>query len=60
MVAVKAVRETSCDRILPVIYSDNYVELIPGEKRTVIAEVASADARGERPAIAVEGFNLTN
>jgi hypothetical protein len=58
MVAVKAVRETSRDRILPVIYSDNYLALMPGEKRTVTTEVTAADTRGERPAIAVEGFNL--
>jgi hypothetical protein len=60
MVVVKAVRETSRDRILPVIYSDNYLALMPGEKRTVTTEVTAADARGERPAIALEGFNLAN
>jgi hypothetical protein len=58
MVTVKAVRETSGDRILPVIYSDNYIALMPGEKRTVTTELEDADTRGERPAIVVEGFNV--
>jgi hypothetical protein len=59
MVRVKAVRERSGDRILPVIYSDNYVALMPGERRTITTELRAADARGERPRIVVEGFNTT-
>jgi hypothetical protein len=57
MVRVKAIRETSGDRILPAIYSDNYVALMPGERRTVRTELADADTRGEPPRIVVEGFN---
>jgi beta-galactosidase/beta-glucuronidase len=58
MVRVKAVREKTGDRILPAIYSDNYVALMPGEHRTIQTELQDADTRGERPRIAVEGFNL--
>ncbi len=58
MVRVKAVREKSGDRILPAIYSDNYVALMPGEKRTITTELEDADTRGEKPRIAVEGFNV--
>jgi len=58
MVKLKVVREKSGDRILPAIYSDNYIALMPGEKRTIQAEIANADARGETPRIAIEGFNL--
>ncbi|HUB34656.1 MAG TPA: hypothetical protein VMA31_16585, partial [Bryobacteraceae bacterium] len=57
MVRVKAVREKSGDRILPAIYSDNYVALMPGESRTIRIELEDADARGEKPRIVVEGFN---
>jgi hypothetical protein len=57
MVRVKAVREKSGDRILPAIYSDNYVALMPGEQRTIRTELENADTRGERPRIVVEGFN---
>ena len=58
MVRVKAVREHSGDRILPAIYSDNYVALMPGEKRTIQTELQDADTRGERPRIMAEGFNF--
>ena len=58
MVRAKAVREKSGDRILPAIHSDNYVALMPGERRTIRTELDNADTRGERPRIAVEGFNI--
>ena len=58
MVKVKAVRATNGDRILPVLYSDNYVALMPGERQTITTELADADTRGETPRIVVEGFNL--
>jgi hypothetical protein len=58
MVKVKAVREKSGDRILPVLYDDNYVALMPGERRVITTDLDLADARGERPRIVVEGFNL--
>ena len=58
MVRVKAVREKSGDRILPAISSDNYIALMPGERRTIRTELEDADTRGERPRIVVEGFNV--
>ena len=58
MVHLKAVRETSRDRILPAMYSDNYLWLMPGERRAILTEVQDADARGEKPQILVEGFNI--
>jgi hypothetical protein len=54
MVKLKAVRERSGDRILPAIYSDNYVALMPGESRTILTELEDADTRGERPKIVIE------
>jgi Glycosyl hydrolase 2 galactose-binding domain-like/Exo-beta-D-glucosaminidase Ig-fold domain/Glycosyl hydrolases family 2/NedA-like, galactose-binding domain len=57
MVRVKAVREKSRDRILPAIYSDNYIALMPGEERVIHTELWDADTRGEEPQIVVEGFN---
>jgi hypothetical protein len=58
MVRVKAVREKTGDRILPAIYNDNYVALMPGEQRTIRTELEDADTRGEHPGIVVEGFNV--
>ena len=57
MVRLKVVRATTGDRILPALYSDNYVAVMPGERRTITTEVKRADARGEPPRMVVEGFN---
>ncbi len=57
LVRLKVVREKSGDRILPALYSDNYVSLMPGERRTLRVEVENADTRGERPKVTVGGFN---
>jgi Exo-beta-D-glucosaminidase Ig-fold domain/Glycosyl hydrolases family 2/F5/8 type C domain len=58
MVRLKAVRETSGDRILPAIYDDNYITLMPGEQRTITTELNHADTRGENPRIVIGGFNV--
>jgi hypothetical protein len=58
MVRLKVVREKSGDRILPALYSDNYVALMPGERRTIRTELKHADTRGENPRVVVEGFNV--
>ena len=54
MVKLKTVREKSGDRILPAIYSDNYIALMPGETRLIRTEIEDADTRGERPKIVIE------
>jgi Exo-beta-D-glucosaminidase Ig-fold domain/Glycosyl hydrolases family 2/F5/8 type C domain/Glycosyl hydrolases family 2, sugar binding domain len=58
MLRLKAVRDTTGDRILPAIYDDNYIALMPNERRTITTELNHADTRGERPRIVLEGFNL--
>jgi uncharacterized ferritin-like protein (DUF455 family) len=58
MVKLTVVREKSGDRILPVIYEDNYFTLLPGEQRTVQVELNHSDTRGERPRLLVRGFNV--
>lgn len=52
-------RETSGARVLPVFYSDNYLSLLPGESRTLAIEASVADLAGERPLLAVDGWNVT-
>jgi beta-galactosidase/beta-glucuronidase len=53
LVKLKVVRENTGDRILPAIFSDNYVSLLPGEHRTIHIELENADTRGERPRVVV-------
>jgi len=44
--------------ILPVFWSDNYVSLLPGEKREVNVQVRKSDLAGVRPVLLVDGFNV--
>jgi hypothetical protein len=57
MLRVEAIRAKSGDRILPAIHSDNYITLMPGEKRALTTEIKHADTRGENPVIKIDGFN---
>ena len=47
------------EQILPVIYSDNYFHLMPGESRTIDVEWKVEDARGTRPIVEMTGTNVT-
>jgi hypothetical protein len=59
MVRVKAIRRKSGDLIVPALYSDNYIALMPGENRTISMSLKDADTRGEKPSVRVEGYNLS-
>ena len=46
------------EQILPAIYSDNYLHLMPGESRTIDVEWKAEDARGCRPIVEITGMNV--
>lgn len=52
-------RERTGVRVLPVFYSDNYLSLLPGEKRTFTVEAAAVELQGDAPLLAVDGWNVT-
>ena len=56
MVRVKAVGEETGQRMAPLLASDNYVALMPGEETTIRTEILHADTRGEKPRIVVARF----
>jgi hypothetical protein len=58
MVRLKAVGKSSGERILPVFYSDNYVSLMPGEKRNIVMKLKDMDTRDEDPEVEISGFNV--
>ena len=47
------------EQILPVIYSDNYFHLMPGESRTISIEWKADDARGCNPIVEITGMNIS-
>jgi exo-1,4-beta-D-glucosaminidase len=44
--------------ILPVFWEDNYISLLPGEKREVTVSVRKTNLAGAEPTLLVDGFNL--
>jgi exo-1,4-beta-D-glucosaminidase len=47
------------DEVLPVLWEDNYVSLLPGEKREIEASYRAADLGGKKPEVEVAGWNVT-
>jgi exo-1,4-beta-D-glucosaminidase len=46
------------DEVVPIRWDDNYVTLLPGESRTLVARYRAADLNGATPSLRVAGFNL--
>jgi hypothetical protein len=57
-VRLKVTGDKSGERILPVIYSDNYFTMLPGDERTIEMTMENADTHGEKPGVVIEGFNI--
>ena len=50
--------KNSGDVILPVLWSDNYISLLPGEKRVLVARIKNSCLTGKNPELVTEGYNL--
>ncbi|HVB28265.1 MAG TPA: hypothetical protein VNG91_00505, partial [Terriglobia bacterium] len=46
------------DEVLPVLWQDNYFELMPGEERAVAASYSKDALQGARPYVAIDGWNI--
>jgi exo-1,4-beta-D-glucosaminidase len=46
------------EEVLPVLWEDNYVTLLPGEKRELTATYAPKDLGDAAPAVSVDGWNI--
>ena len=44
--------------VAPTFWSDNYISIFPGEKKTVIGRFAAEDLDGTTPAIKMDGWNV--
>jgi exo-1,4-beta-D-glucosaminidase len=47
------------EEILPVLWEDNYVSLLPGEKREISASYAPKLLQGAKPVVEAEGWNIS-
>ena len=50
-------KENSGQAVVPVFWDDNYISLLPGESRTISARVFTADLKGLRPVVRMNGWN---
>jgi exo-1,4-beta-D-glucosaminidase len=46
------------DEVLPILWSDNYISLVPGEKREITASYAKRRLRSGKPAVKIDGWNV--
>jgi len=44
--------------VLPILWEDNYFELMPGEKREIAGAYAATTASGAAPVVEVDGWNV--
>jgi exo-1,4-beta-D-glucosaminidase len=58
-VHLRALKGRDGDDILPVLFSDNYLELAPGESRTIRCSYANRDTDGAKPWFTVTAWNAS-
>src|SRR6266849_2504569 len=57
-VRLKVNRGKGGEEVLPAVWQDNYVSLLPGEKREITAMYRIADLGGAKPDVEVQGWNV--
>jgi exo-1,4-beta-D-glucosaminidase len=46
------------EEVLPVLWQDNYITLLPGESRTLMASINTKDLGGASPTLVASGWNI--
>jgi exo-1,4-beta-D-glucosaminidase len=57
-VRLKVDRGPKGEEILPVVWEDNYISLLPGEKREITATYRAKELAGGKPGVEVSGWNV--
>ena len=58
-VRLKVVKGPKGEEILPVVWEDNYISLMPGEKREVTATYRASELGETKPTVEISGWNVT-
>ncbi|HWZ98190.1 MAG TPA: glycosyl hydrolase family 2 [Candidatus Dormibacteraeota bacterium] len=59
LVRLRLVKGKDGAEILPIFWEDNYISLLPGERREVQVRLRKSDLGTAQPDLIVDGFNLT-
>jgi exo-1,4-beta-D-glucosaminidase len=46
------------EEILPVVWQDNYISLLPGEKREITATYRASELGAAKAAVEISGWNV--
>jgi exo-1,4-beta-D-glucosaminidase len=57
-VRLKVNKGAKGEEILPVVWEDNYISLLPGEKREITATYRSSELGAAKPTVEVTGWNV--
>jgi exo-1,4-beta-D-glucosaminidase len=57
-VRLQVTKGSGGDEILPAFWQDNYVSLMPGEKRDIAVTYRFADLGSVQPAVKIAGWNV--
>ncbi len=57
-VRLKLTKSQNGEEILPVVWEDNYISLLPGEKREVTAMYRTSELGTKKPEVEVSGWNV--
>ncbi|HEV3512321.1 MAG TPA: glycoside hydrolase family 2 protein [Candidatus Sulfotelmatobacter sp.] len=57
-VRLKVDKGVKREEILPVVWEDNYISLLPGEKRTLTATYRASELGAAKPTVEVSGWNV--
>jgi exo-1,4-beta-D-glucosaminidase len=57
-VRLKVDKGVKGEEILPVVWEDNYISLMPGEKREVTAAYRANELGAAKPVVEVSGWNV--
>ena len=57
-VRLKVNKGVKGEEILPVVWQDNYISLMPGEKREVTATYRTSELGAAKPTVEVSGWNV--
>ena len=58
MVHLRVAKGSSGEDVVPIFWDDNYVSLMPGEKRELSARFESGKNNGEGLVLIVDGWNV--
>jgi exo-1,4-beta-D-glucosaminidase len=57
-VRLKVKKVATGAEVLPVLWQDNYISLLPGERREITATYRTSDLAGAKPIVEVSGWNV--